>query len=108
MSEEEFVELVYLFDNINTARGLMPELDIISPDILTGVNACGKQDGKVIIGCCIKQGHNEVTQKVKEILDRDGTPLSLSITSLIDNALAGEYAFSCLGDATKMLPPMRP
>jgi len=37
---KEFVELTYLFDNINTAKDVMPELDTISPDILTGVNAC--------------------------------------------------------------------
>lgn len=86
----------------------MPELDIISSDILTGVNACGRQDGTLLVGCCIKQGDNEVAKQVREILNRDGTPLSLSITSLIDNALTDEYTFSCLGDATKMLPLMRP
>ena len=43
--DNEFVELTYLFDNINTAKDVMPELDTISPDILTGVNACGRQDG---------------------------------------------------------------
>lgn len=104
MSEEEYLELVYLFDDINTAKDVMPELDIISSDILTGVNAVGRQDGKVIVGCCIKQGHNEIVEQVREILDTDGTPLSLSMTSLIDNALTGEYTFSCLGDATRVLP----
>lgn len=102
----EFVELTYLFDNINAVKEIMPELDTISSDILTGVNACGRQDGKVIVGCCIKQGHNKITQKVREILKRSGTPLSLTTTELVDNALAGEYTFACLGNATMMLPLM--
>jgi hypothetical protein len=104
--QEEFVELTYLFDNLSSAKAIMPELDTISPNVLTGVNACGRQDGKVIISCCIKKGHDSITEKVREILSQDGTPLSLTTTELVDNALAGEYTFSCLGNATMMLPLM--
>jgi len=64
---------------------------------------CGRQDGKVIVGCCIKQGHNKITKQVREILKRRGTPLSLTNAELVDNALAGEYTFACLGNATAML-----
>jgi len=104
--KDEFVELTYLFEDINTAKEIMPALDAISSDILTGVNACGRQDGKVIVGCCIKQGHDKITKQVREILKRSGIPLSLAITSMIDNALSGEYTFACLGNATVMLPLM--
>ncbi len=100
--KNEFVELTYLFDNINTAKDVMQELDAISLDILTGVNACGRQDGKVIVGCCIKQGHDKITEQVREILNRSGTPLSLTITSMLDNAWAGRYTFACLGNATTL------
>ena len=102
--DEEFVELTYLFSNINAAKDVMPELDTISPDILTGVNACGRQDGNVIVGCCIKQGHDEIVEQVREILNKDGTPLSLTTASIVDNALAGRYTFACLGNATAILP----
>jgi hypothetical protein len=40
--KEEFVELTYLFDNINAAKAIMPELDTISSNILTGVNVVGR------------------------------------------------------------------
>jgi hypothetical protein len=105
--DKEFVELTYLFSNINAAKEIMPELDTISSNILTGVNAVGRQDGKVIVSCCIKKGHDSITEKVREILRRSGTPLSLTTTELVDNALSGEYIFSCLGNATAILPLMR-
>jgi hypothetical protein len=104
---EEFVELTYLFDNINAAKEIMPELDTISSDILTGVNACGRRDGNVIVLCCVKKGYDEITKQVREILNKDGTPLSLSTASIVDNALAGRYTFACLGNATMMLHLMR-
>jgi len=104
---DEFVEITYLFNNINKAKEIMIELDTISSDILTGVNACGRRDGKVIVGCCIKQGHDEIVEQVREILRRSGTPLSLTTTELVDNALAGEYTFACLGNATVILPLMQ-
>ena len=63
----------------------------------------GRQDGKVIVGCCIKQGHDEITKKVREILKRSGTALSLTNAELVDAAWSGEYTFSCLGDATRIL-----
>ncbi|MBC8459638.1 MAG: hypothetical protein H8D67_16735 [Deltaproteobacteria bacterium] len=99
----EFTELTYLFDNIKAAKDVMPELDAISDDILTGVNACGRQDGKIIVGCCIKQGHDKITEQVREILNKGGTPLSLTNAELVDAAWSGEYTFSCLGDATRIL-----
>lgn len=101
--EGEFGELTYLFSNINAAKEIMTELDAISSDILTDVNAVGRQDGKVIVSCCIKRVHDEIVEQVREILRRSGTPLSLTTTELVDNALAGEYTFACLGNATMML-----
>jgi hypothetical protein len=105
--KEEFVEITYLFDNLSSAKAIMPELDTISSNILTGVNAVGRQDGKVIVSCCIKKGHDSITEKVREILSQDGAPLSLTTASIVDNALAGRYTFACLGNATMMLPLMR-
>jgi len=99
--------LYHLFDNLSSAKSIMPELDTISSDILTGVNACGRRDGNVIVLCCVKKGYDEITKQVREILSKEGKPLSLTADEIVNATCDGEYTFSFLGNATVMLHLMQ-